>query len=50
MYEHVSDKNKICLSVGSSGNLSVIVVCLCLRSSLCRGLEYLLKAKVPILF
>ena len=53
IYKHVSDNSKKCLSVGNSGILSVIVVVVCVLApaytSLCRGLEYLLKVRYIIL-
>ena len=51
----VSYKSKKCMSVGNFWKLSiclsviVVVVCLCPRSCLCRGLEYLPKVKYIIL-
>ena len=45
IYKHVSDNSKKSLSVGNSGILSVIVVCVLAPAyiSLCRGLEYSTK-------
>ena len=49
MHKHVSEKSKKCLSVGNSEILYVVVCVLALAyTSLCRGLQYLLKVRYII--
>ena len=47
IYKHVSDKSKKYMSVGNSGILSVVVVCVLnpAYTSLCKDLEYLPKVR-----
>ena len=50
IYEHLSDKSKKYQSVGNSGILFIVcVLAHAYYTSLCRGLEYLLKIQCVIL-